>query len=267
MPASPPTLSKPRSRSFKSSWSPGDDEELSAALERALTPGLTRTVNLDDHAVPQWFSLVKSGLSYNDAMDVYSPPCLGVMVEPSMMMQTEGASALGANSEVMFCAAQVASMSQSLSALSALYLIKLDDEAKISAYAAYLTSPLISVTFGSLLPNDTVSPGEDVETVSCEGVMMIKVEELINALHHYSSSSKTVAAMRDVFAARYADHKTLAIGCLMRVPTAFWKGDFSLHTKGRVCICTRTPAAYASPSHWVTSGYRAVMMDKWFTNC
>jgi hypothetical protein len=265
----PSGLSRSGSLNPFSSSTTVDDDELHDALRTAMSPGLSHTVDVDQHSVPTWFSLMKAGLSYRDDTEVYSPPCLGIVLESSAMQQSEGASEIGDESEHLFAVAPLVSMSQSFSILSALYVVKPDDERKITAYADYLLSPLITVAFGSLITNEVMVPGADVLTVSCEGVLVVKVDDLLNAMEHYSThnKNKSVEAMKNIFAARYADSRTLAIRCLMRVPLKFWQSDKVLHTMGRVCLYGRAPSPSSSSLHVITPGYRNVMMSKWMTPC
>jgi len=219
----------------------------------------------DELSTPNWFSLMQSGLDYKEGSEVYTGPCLGLVVSNADVSSALGSEVFDPDTETFFVAAPLVSISQSMSSLGALYTYKPNSEARITEYARFLTSPLIPVAAGSLYARHGLEAPPGTTSVSCEGKIVLRVEDLLSALAHYEAHGPSMRAITDIIRVKYPHDQAFSMMCLMRVPTTFWKGDTIMHTVAKVCICTRAPVPLPAPGHMMTPGYRETLFQKWNT--
>jgi hypothetical protein len=242
---------------------------VSRALEHAMIHGRGESsahdLEQDDLSIPNWFSLMQSGLEYDEGWETYSGPCLGLVVSNTEVASSLGSEVFDPDTDYFFIVAPLVSASQSLSSLGALYTYKPDSEKRITEYARFLTSPLVPVAAGSLQTRDALTSAPGTTSVSCEGKVVFRVEDLLAALSHYETHSPSMKAISDIFRAKHPASHVLSVRCLMRTPPGFWSGDTILHTVAKVCICARAPVPMPSIGHMVTPGYKATLLYNWNT--
>jgi hypothetical protein len=245
------------------------DPSTKAALEHAMTSArgasAAHDFDQDDLSIPNWFSLMQSGLDYHEGSEVYTGPCLGLVVSNADVSSALGSETFDPDTESFFVTAPLVSISQSASSLGALYTYKPDSEKRITEYARFLTSPLIPIAAGTLYAKPGLDLPEGTVSVSCEGKVVLRLEDLLKALAHYETHGASMRAITDIIRVKYPPGHAFSLRCLMRVPAGFWKGDTIMHTIAKVCICTRAPVPLPAPGHVMTPGYRETLFQKWNT--
>jgi hypothetical protein len=228
-----------------------------------LNPTQEMVVNMapDSMEIPLWFSLMRSGLTFNDGDVEFSPPCVGIIVDTPGMEGVAGFPT-SINSE-MFLACPIMKTRQCMMDLPNMYKIKSNPSEKLLAYAEFVCSPLISVDFMSLCPDPPMLAPQSIAEVSCAGVVQFEGSDVVKALDYYAELHPEMKAVRDIWVAMNGNNVLKRSNCVMRVPKSFWAGDTIAHIVGRVCIYTRVPVSVSNGDHMATPGYSVALGTQW----
>jgi hypothetical protein len=210
--------------------------------------------------IPTWFSLMAAPLSFEDDRLRFSGPTLGIYVDDSMMKGVAGFELRG--TEPMSCLIPLMKVSQSMSDLHEYFKVKVNAGERLKAYSEYMSSPIISVDFGSKHSDTTLDMFENISHVSCEGLSMFKGSSVTKALEHYAKMNPVYQGVLDIWKGRQTGSDYIASSCMMTVPKEFWKSDNIGHIGGRVCMYMRAPGYTASTKVMVTPGYATMLWDE-----